>query len=101
MRSNRLVVSAPTLASLEEYVQTRLCEHHRWEVVQTVVRRHLIRRTSQVCGLLIQLEGPRAHKSHAIWAGEENRVIFYDTAGQRFAEVQLSDAPDPTTLEKK
>lgn len=99
MKTNRLVVAAPTVATLEEYVQSRLCEHHRWETVQTVVKRHLIRRSRQVCGLLILIEGPRAHKSHAIWAGLENRVIFYDTMGQRFAEVQLSEAPDPAVLE--
>ena len=99
MKTNRLVIAAPTVATLEEYVQNRLCEHHRWEAVQTVVKRHLIRRSHQVCGLLILIEGPRAHKSHAIWAGLENRVIFYDTMGQRFAEVQLSEAPDPALLE--
>jgi len=98
MKSNRLVVSAPTLATLEEYVQSRLCDFHRWEVTQTVLRRHLIRQAREVCGLLIQLEGPRAHKSCAIWAGLENRVLFYDTLGRRFAEVQLSEAPDPTSL---
>lgn len=94
MQANRLVVSAPTLGELEEYVRLRLCEQNRWAAEQTTLQRFLIRRRNQVNGLLLQLEGPRAHKCHAIWAGPENRVLFYDTTGLRFTEVQLSDSPD-------
>jgi hypothetical protein len=33
-----------------------------------------------------------------VWAGEENRVLFYDSSGLRFAETRLSEAPDPVKL---
>lgn len=98
MQKNRLVVSVPTVGALEEYVRERLCEQHRWEADQTTLYRFLIRQASQVTGLMVHVEGPRAHKGHAIWAGLENRILLYDSAGQRFAEVQLSDAPDPSQL---
>ena len=34
----------------------------------------------------------------AVWAGEENRILFYENSGERFAEVSLSEAPDPMLL---
>ena len=33
-------------------------------------------------------------KTYAVWAGDENRVLFYDSTGERFAESRLSDAPE-------
>jgi hypothetical protein len=30
--------------------------------------------------------------------GEENRILFYDGNGERFAETALSEAPDPRML---
>jgi hypothetical protein len=37
-------------------------------------------------------------RSYAIWAGEENRVLFYDSAGVRSGEFTLSESPDPGCL---
>jgi hypothetical protein len=37
-------------------------------------------------------------KTYAVWAGEEDRILFYDSNGQRFGEVRLSEAPDPRKL---
>jgi hypothetical protein len=34
-------------------------------------------------------------KTYAVWAGEESRVLFYDSTGERFAETLLSESPDP------
>ena len=34
----------------------------------------------------------------ALWIGEENRIIFYDSGGVRFHETQMSEAPDPLKL---
>jgi len=33
-----------------------------------------------------------------VWAGEENRILFYDSSGLRFAEVRLSEGPDPLKM---
>jgi hypothetical protein len=32
-------------------------------------------------------------QTHAIWAAEENRLLFYNSSGARFAEAHLSEAP--------
>jgi hypothetical protein len=37
-------------------------------------------------------------KTYAIWTGEENRIIFYDSHGTRFGECQLIESPDPLRL---
>jgi hypothetical protein len=37
-------------------------------------------------------------RTYAVWAGEEDRILFYDGTGVRFAETQLGDAPDPGRL---
>jgi hypothetical protein len=37
--------------------------------------------------------------AYAIWAGEENRFLFYDSQGGRFAQTRLSDGPDPRVLD--
>jgi hypothetical protein len=42
-----------------------------------------------------QVQGPRQVRNYALWAGEENRILFYNGIGQRFAETKLSEAPDP------
>jgi hypothetical protein len=48
--------------------------------------------------LFFQVQGPRLLRTHAIWAGDENRILFYDSTGLRFAETRLSEAPDPLKL---
>ena len=37
-------------------------------------------------------------KGKFIWAGEENRILYYNCNGERVAETKLSEAPDPTAL---
>ena len=50
------------------------------------------------CGLFFEVQGPRMVRTHAVWAGEEGRILFYDTHGQRFAQTRLSEGPDPRKL---
>ncbi len=33
-------------------------------------------------------------KAYAAWTGQEHRVLFYDSGGQRFGEARLSEVPD-------
>jgi hypothetical protein len=54
----------------------------------------LVTRSGRSCGLFFQVNGPRSVKVFAVWAGEENRILFYDSIGLRFAETRLSEAPD-------
>lgn len=91
-------IALPTLKELQQHVLTVLCEHDRLDAAQTPLFQALITRSKRPCGLFFQVCGPRLLKTYAVWAGEENRILFYDNTGCRFAETRLSDSPDPARL---
>jgi hypothetical protein len=93
------VVSLPRLEQLCHHVRAVLCAHDQLDPDQTPLEQSVITRSGRPCGLFFQVQGPRRVRAYAVWAGEEGRVLFYDSAGQRFAEVRLSEAPDPLRLD--
>ena len=92
------VVCLPTLDVLRDHVRTILCSHDQLDPAQTPLHQALITRSGRPCGLFFQVQGPRQVKTYAVWAGEEDRILFYDSTGQRFAQSRLSEAPDPLKL---
>lgn len=90
--------SLPTVDELRRYVLQTLCRHDQLDPTQTPLHQALIKRSGRACGLFFQVQGPRLLKNYAVWAGEEDRILFYDSTGLRFAETRLSDAPDPQKL---
>src|SRR5262245_7235841 len=92
------VVPLPTLDQLRAYVLQTLCERDRLDGDQARIRQAVVRRGDRPAGLFFQVIGPRLLRTYAIWAGDEHRILFYDSTGERFAEVRLSDAPDPQTF---
>jgi hypothetical protein len=94
----REVVSLPTLDDLRRHVRQVLCQHDHLDPEQTPLAQAIIMRRGRPCGLFFQVQGPRLLKTYAVWAGEEDRILFYDSTGQRFAESRMSDAPDPGKL---
>jgi hypothetical protein len=89
------IAGLPTLESLRGHVLRTLCEHDQLDPGQTPLQQALITRSGRTCGLFFQVQGPRRVKTYAVWAGEENRILFYDSTGVRFAQTRLSEAPDP------
>jgi hypothetical protein len=94
----RTVASLPTIDDLRRYVLETLCSRDQLDPAQTPLHEGRIKRRGRVCGLFFQVQGPRLLKTYAVWAGEENRILFYDSTGERFAETRLSDAPDTQRL---
>jgi hypothetical protein len=92
------VVSLPTVEKLRSHVLKTLCARDNLDPEQTLLHEALILRSGKPCGLFFQALGPRLLKTYAVWAGEENRVLFYDSTGVRFAECRLCEAPDPAAL---
>ncbi|HTU19003.1 MAG TPA: hypothetical protein VMG10_13160 [Gemmataceae bacterium] len=92
------IVCLPTLDALREHVRNILCAHDQLDPAQTPMHQAVITRSGRPCGLFFQVQGPRLVKTYAVWAGEEDRILFYDSNGQRFGEVRLSEAPDPQKL---
>jgi hypothetical protein len=91
-------VSLPTLAKLRTHVLETLCAHDRLDPEQTPLFQAVIRQSGKPCGLFFQVQGPRMLHTHAVWAGKENRILFYDSTGLRFAESRLCEGPDPLEI---
>ncbi len=89
------VAGLPTLDALRGHVLKTLCEHDQLDPGQTPLHQSVITRSGRACGLFFQVQGPRLVRAYAVWAGEEDRILFYDSAGVRFAETRLSEGPDP------
>ena len=88
------VVTVPTLDDLTGYVHRTLCEADALDVGQAPLATTALTRAGRPCGLLFHVEGPRLLRTSAVWAADENRVLFYDSTGQRVREVALSEAPE-------
>jgi hypothetical protein len=88
------VVALPTKDSLNRFVRDMLCSHDRLDPAQTPMYRAAIERSGQKCGAIFHVEGPRLLKTSAVWAGEEHRILFYDSNGNKFSEVRLSEGPE-------
>ena len=95
------VVPLPTFDDIRGFVRQTLCERDRLDPGQVHLRQGLVKRRGRPCGLFFQVQGPRLLRTYAVWAGDENRILFYDSAGERFAEVRLCEAPDPANLSER
>ncbi len=89
-----VVASLPTLDDLRCHILETLCSHDRLDPQQVALHEGSIVRSGRSCGLFFQICGPRLLRSYAVWAGEENRILFYDSSGFRFSETRLSESPD-------
>jgi hypothetical protein len=92
------VACLPTHEVLRDHVLRVLCAHDHLDPGQTPLHQSLIIRSGRPCGLFFQVQGPRRVRTYAVWAGEEDRILFYDSQGLRFAQTRLSEAPDPLRL---
>jgi hypothetical protein len=91
-------VCLPTLEAVRDHVLQTLCAYDQLDPKQTPLRQAAITRSGRTCGLFFQIQGPRMVKTYAVWAGEEGRILFYDSNGVRFDETRLVDGPDPRKL---
>jgi hypothetical protein len=92
------VACLPTLEQLCLHVRDTLCRHDQLDPDQTPLHQSVITRSGRPCGLFFQVQGPRMVKTYAVWAGEEGRILFYDSQGLRFAQTHLSEGPSPREL---
>ncbi len=90
------VVSLPTREALARFVRDMLCSHDRLDPAQTPMYQAPLKRRGKDCGIVYHVEGPRLLKTSAVWAGDEHRILFYDSTGTRFSEVRLSEGPTPS-----
>jgi hypothetical protein len=92
------VLCLPNFDLLKKYVHQVLCDKDHLDPAQAPLQQSIILQRGKPCGMFFQVSGPRLLKTYAVWAGEQNRVLFYDSTGERFAEAELSEGPDPRRL---
>ena len=90
-----VVLTLPTVAAIREHVRHVLCGHDRLDPKQSELREAKISRAGRECGLMFQIRSTRLLRSYAVWAGVENRILFYESTGVRFAETKVVDGPEP------
>jgi hypothetical protein len=92
------VVALPTLAELAAYIHRALCDQDTLDPEQTPLLRTPIVKSGRLCGALFHVVGPRLLRTSAVWSADDGRILFYDSIGQRFNAVRLSEAPDSAEL---
>jgi len=85
--------SLRTVDELRDHVKKVLCEHDRIDPGQAELRQADIEQAGRRCGVFFEVRGPRLLRTHAVWATQESRVLFYESTGERFAETRLAEAP--------
>src|SRR4051812_2692479 len=94
------IISLPTLDDLSRHVRLVLARADNLDPEQAPMSQEVLLRSGRPCGLFFQIQGPRRVKAYAVWAGEEGRVLYYDSQGRRFAQTRLSAGPDPARLRR-
>lgn len=82
------------MQELERFMADTLCQQERLDISQVKIHRSWMRKGNNLVGIVVRVDGPRLMRSQAIWSEQENRVLFYDSAGHRFAIVKLAEAPE-------
>ena len=93
VRMARVVAAFSTVEELAEFVHEVLCDKDALDPIQAPLFRTPLQRSARVCGVVFHVEGPRLLRTSAVWSSDDGRIIFYDSSGLRFREVELSESP--------
>jgi hypothetical protein len=69
-----------------------LCDKDALDPTQAPLFRTPLVRGGRDCGLVFHVEGPRLLPASAVWSADDGRIIFYDSGGVRFREVEVSES---------
>ena len=81
------------LRELKDYIYHTLCDHCQLQIGAFPMTRRVLTRGGEPCAVYFCVHGPRATKFTAIWETERNRILFYDSDGERFQKTELTEAP--------
>lgn len=87
------MLSLRSIDELTSFVHQKICEFDNLDPVECPLHHADILRGGRPCGLLFQVKGPRMLKCHAVWVAAEKRILFYNSSGERVAEMPLKNAP--------
>src|SRR5436190_17677349 len=85
------VASFNTVDELAAHVHDVLCKKDSLDPRQAPLFRTPLRKAGRACGLVFHVEGPRLLRTSAVWSADDDRVIFYDSTGTRFREMNIAE----------
>ncbi len=88
------VIRLPNLDNIKQHVHEKLCQKENLDPSSAPLRLNKITRSGKMCGYFFEVKGPRMVRCYALWAGDEERILFYDSSGQRFAETKVHEGLD-------
>jgi hypothetical protein len=88
---SRAVVAFSAVEELAGFVHAVLCDKDALDPIQAPLFRTPLKRGGRDCGLIFHVEGPRLLRTSAVWSADDSRIIFYDSSGLRFREVEVSE----------
>ena len=77
------------LDDVRQFVQHFICVHNDLDKASAAMTERVLFRGGKSCGVLFCVQGPRNVKFTAIWAQDQNTVLFYDSAGQRQHQTKV------------
>jgi hypothetical protein len=78
------------LNQLRSYVEEMICAQNELQVGAFPITQRVLVRGGSPCGMYFCLHGPREVRLTAIWETVRNTVLFYGSAGDRLATVQVA-----------
>jgi hypothetical protein len=87
------VVACTAREELAAFVHQVLCEKDALDPGQTPLFSTPLRKGARPCGVIFHVEGPRLLRNSAVWSADDSRIIFYDSTGTRYHQVDLSESP--------
>jgi hypothetical protein len=91
--------SIQDLGGLRDLVHRRLCDQEFLEPSVFPLTERILVRRGKPCGIFFSLHGPRSVRLTAIWETSGNRILFYNSAGERFQETRLVESPALVTAQ--
>ncbi|MGL4423355.1 MAG: hypothetical protein ACRCZF_22040 [Gemmataceae bacterium] len=85
------VASFPSRRELVGFIRAELCKPDALEPTSTPCFQMPLHRDGRITAWLFHIEGPRQLRTSAVWSIPEDRVLFYNSTGQKFHEVQLME----------
>ena len=77
------------ITSLSQFVHHALCELDHLDQAQTPLFKLPLRKANNICGYVFHIEGPRLLRTSAVWNADDNRILIYDSQGERVKEIHL------------
>lgn len=84
--------SIQTFDDLQKFIYGTICRDHELLPDVFPTTENVLRKADgESCGMMFCLHGPRKVKFSAIWEKENNRILFYGPAGNRYQQVNLDE----------